>query len=177
LTAPVQVEGKWYYFWDRDLIDNHTPTYSPPTDRISFTGLQTMMQAAGLEGPISESNRTFKVNGVTLKLVTDGRDGQTLISDTQVWVNGTSNSGQGIVENTTYDDMLALWDAFNGTGTGANTNGPVPGWGNGHYWTATPSAAGDGYAAVGTNSGATYGTTALTEGRLVAFELVSHPII
>ena len=40
--------------------------------------------------------------------------------------------------NSTYNDLLAIWDAYNGTGTGTNSgvSGQPSGWGNA-YWTAS----------------------------------------
>jgi hypothetical protein len=37
---------------------------------------------------------------------------------------------------------LAVWDAYNGTGTGTNINGTPAGWQPSQYWSATPSASG-----------------------------------
>ena len=43
--------------------------------------------------------------------------------------------------NATYNDYLAVWDAYNGTGVGATAIGGTPsGWRAGNYWSATPSA-------------------------------------
>jgi hypothetical protein len=49
--------------------------------------------------------------------------------------------------NATYNDLLAVWDAYNGTGTGVSTvayvsavNGTPPGWKDNSYWSATSSA-------------------------------------
>ena len=42
--------------------------------------------------------------------------------------------------NANYDDLLAIWDAYNGTGAGAfafNLNGTPPGWKVGNYWSAS----------------------------------------
>lgn len=54
---------------------------------------------------------------------------------------GTSVS-DGATENLTYDGLLALWDANNGTSTDSGTFGGVPGWHNDDYWSNTVSPSG-----------------------------------
>jgi hypothetical protein len=44
--------------------------------------------------------------------------------------------------NATYDDLLAVWDAYNGTGTGTGATGTPSGWQASSYWSATSSASG-----------------------------------
>ena len=53
----------------------------------------------------------------------------------------TASNGSNAV-NATYNDLLAVWDAYNGTGTGTNSYGVPPGWyaGDWGYWSATASA-------------------------------------
>ena len=170
LMAPVQVEGRWYYFWDRNNNGNHTG------DNITFSALETMLQSAGVEGPITELNRSFTVNGVQLKLPTDGLQGTTGPSS-QIFPAGTSNQGEGITENLTFDDMFAIWDAFNGASNGANIGGTPPDWQASHYWTATPGSDG-GMTRVGLNSGtALVEMFTATQGLPVAFELVGYNVL
>ncbi|MBF0255915.1 MAG: hypothetical protein HQL47_05515, partial [Gammaproteobacteria bacterium] len=71
----------------------------------------------------------------------------------------TVNSGETV--NPTYDDLLAIWDAYNGSGTEKGSYEPntylygdPPGWGTGVYWSATPSTAG--HAGVGFSYGMVY---------------------
>ena len=45
-------------------------------------------------------------------------------------------------ENATYNDLLAVWDAYNGTGSEGGTDGGPPGWPRWGYWSATPSSSG-----------------------------------
>lgn len=48
----------------------------------------------------------------------------------------------GAVNNPTYDDLAAIWDAHNGTSTTYSGAG-VPGyWAAGGYWSSTPFEAG-----------------------------------
>lgn len=54
-------------------------------------------------------------------------------------------------DNPAYDDLLAIWDAHNGSGTGIDINGTPSGWQADNYWSATPSA--NGHANVNLNNG------------------------
>ena len=58
-------------------------------------------------------------------------------------------------ENPTYDDLLAIWDGYNGTGTGTTiANASPEGWQAAPYWSATPSASG--HALVGLDGGVVF---------------------
>jgi hypothetical protein len=82
--------------------------------------------------------------------------------------NATASNGSNAA-NATYSDLLAIWDAYNGTSTATNTAGVAgmpPGWRSNTYWSATPSASGhagvflnDG--SVGENVDTNYGYVAL----------------
>ena len=141
LIKPIQVEGHWYYVWDRNSNNSHG--YG---DLITMDALETL---AGI-GNIGESNRTFTLNGVQLKLPTDGLAGSTLTSDGSnlgtSWSNATPGWNTDSSSNATYDDLYAIWDAFNGTGSDpymTDRTGVPSGWeGGNRYWSATPSASG-----------------------------------
>ncbi|EDZ96239.1 MAG: hypothetical protein P5702_25260 [Limnospira sp. PMC 1291.21] len=46
-------------------------------------------------------------------------------------------------ENPHYTDLLAIWDAFNGTAQNHNANGTPQGWDSSTaHWSATPSGSG-----------------------------------
>ena len=62
---------------------------------------------------------------------------------------GTAVTGGGV--NPTYDGLLAIWDAYNGSGTATGVAGVPTGWYYGYYWSATPSPSG--HALVYLNSG------------------------
>ena len=158
LIHGVQVEGKWYYVWDRNSDNVHDGN-----DYITMDDLETI---AGI-GNIDESNRTFTLNGVQLRLPTDGLAGSTLTSSGSKpgtsWSNATPGWNTDPSSNATYDDLYAIWDAFNGTGSGTNMTGVPSGWYNDFYWSATPSASGhavvylsDGYVNVHYDSGNNY---------------------
>jgi hypothetical protein len=137
LIKPIQVEGHWYYVWDRNSDGIHGGG-----DNITMDALETL---AGI-GNIGESNRTFTLNGVQLRLPTDGLAGSTLTSGGYnpgtSWSNATLGWNTDPSSNATYDDLYAIWDAFNGTGSGTNMTGVPSGWYDSLYWSATPSASG-----------------------------------
>jgi hypothetical protein len=151
LIAPVQVEGKWYYFWD--LSGNGTNTNAGSlnngNDFVNHDFLDAIFNQdingnVGGSGNTTETYRYATLSGLKLALPTDGLTTSTTLPAT-VNAPGTSASGTGATVNTTYDDLLAVWDAFNGTGTGTLTSGIPTGWLNAAYWSATPSAAGHTY--------------------------------
>ena len=147
LINGVQVEGNWYYVWDRNGDGLHNgATFNSKIDTVTFTQLASDLGTTASE--ITESNRTFTINGVTVKLPTYGGAVDASGKATATGkVNGTTYSVPGNDStpnsNTTYNDLLAIWDAKNGTQTTNNTAGVPAGWnGNAYYWSATPSASG-----------------------------------
>ena len=164
LIKPIQVEGHWYYVWDRNSDGIHGGA-----DYITMDALETL---AGI-GNIDESNRTFTLNGVQLRLPTDGLAGSTLGSSGYqlgtAWSNDTLGWDTNPSSNATYDDLAAIWDAFNGTGTGTGMGGVPSGWNGNYYWSATPSASG--HAIVRLYSGGVAGYNG-SSSRDVAFEVL-----
>ena len=75
---------------------------------------------------------------------------------------GTAVTGGGV--NPTYDGLLAIWDAYNGSGTATTVDGVPTGWHTpAYYWSATPSPSGhaavdlsSGYVGDGSDSGSSY---------------------
>ena len=124
-------------------------------------------------GNIGESNRTFTLNGVQLRLPTDGLAGSTLTSGGYnpgtSWSNATLGWNTDPSSNATYDDLYAIWDAFNGTGSGTNMTGVPSGWISNYYLSATPSASGHAgvYLAGGYAHDGVYGSN-----MFVAFEVL-----
>ena len=55
--------------------------------------------------------------------------------------NGTAMSSGGGWINSTYDDLLAVWDAYNGTGTGTGTAAAGI-WNTAAIWSQSVSTAG-----------------------------------
>ncbi len=160
LIAPVQVEGKWYYHLDRngdgttagDAYYRDTGTY-----RLSEIYDLFKQDVNGVAG--TSTNDTYRyatVNGVKLALPTLGT------SPNAGLMNGTAlnNATQ---TNPSYDDLSAIWDAYNGTlvgsysgqgldssnrGSGNITSGAPGAWVNDSYVSATPWASSTDYAAL-----------------------------
>lgn len=172
LIHPVMVEGRTYYFWDisGDGIAN-------AADEVTIAWVESL---AGI-GNITESNRTWIMNGVTVRLPTYGStvDGSAAAIDAGYqsgsaatntpYFQTTLNSNDASYGN--YDDLLAIWDQFNDTpGTGGN--GTPPGWSGSDYLSATlvPSSAGQ-HAVVHMDNGyAVYNTGSFNDN--VALEVV-----
>jgi hypothetical protein len=151
LIAPVQVEGKWYYHLDRNedgTIAGDAYTLSDantyPLSEIYELFKQDVNGVAG-----SSTNDTYRyatVNGVKLALPTLGT------SATEGLMDGTALADPSQT-NPSYDDLSAIWDAYNGTlvgsyagqdldgsnrGSGNITSGAPSTWVNGSFVTATP---------------------------------------
>jgi hypothetical protein len=155
LIRPVQVEGNWYYYWDRS--GDGTPTDSGPlnggndyTTHHVLDGIfkQDINGIEGGGGSTTDTYRYATLNGVRVALPTYGgpidangdADPPNGIDSSQ---NGTEVANNTTTDNPTYNDMLAIWDAFNGTATTTDNYGVPPSWGSfGNYWTATPSDTG-----------------------------------
>jgi len=149
LIAPVVVEGKAYYAWDRNANGIHDVYWldDPHGDIFSWGELRQMLNNVNL-------------NGVQVALPTDGSDSRLILPapdptecpmveglevvclppgfrQVSEWKNGTAVSN-GRDDNPTYDDLLAIWDAHNGSGTGTGVAGVPSGWLAWDYWSATP---------------------------------------
>ncbi len=147
LVAPVMVEGKLYYVWDvnNDGVHGAGDTVTHMTldgiFRYDVNGVQeTAGNAVGLVGDTDNTFRYALLNNILVALPTYGSSLSGVnASPINLYKNGTAvNSGS--VNNPTYDDLLAIWDAHNGSGTGTGTAGIPPGWNGNDYWSATPSA-------------------------------------
>jgi hypothetical protein len=165
LIAPVQVEGKWYYYWDRDKDGSafNGGTTSDPGDWTSHDVLDglfnqdingvTNTTVANLDGQYgtTDTYRYGTINGVRLALPTlNGEGGVSPASPTNTGFQqpyaGTSYTDAGATSNGTtgpYADFTAIWDAYNGIGTGTGVSGIPPGWPTSDGpWTATPGGSG-----------------------------------
>jgi hypothetical protein len=160
LIAPVQVEGKWYYHLDRngdgttvgDAYYRDTGTY-----RLSEIYDLFKQDINGVAG--ASTNDTYRyatVNGVKLALPTLGT------SPNAGLMNGTALNSPSQT-NPSYDDLSAIWDAYNGTrvgsysgqnldssnrGSGDITSGAPGAWVNDSYVSATPWPSSTDYAAL-----------------------------
>jgi hypothetical protein len=153
----VQVEGKWYYYWDR-TGDGTSANAGPLNAGVDYTthdvldGIftQDINGVTGGGGNTTEIYRYAIINGVKLALPTDGLYGDSLIGGGGAGAKqtGTSYSFPGATNdatpnsNASYDDLLAIWDAKNGIGNGTDVSGTPSPWRAFGYWSATPSNAG-----------------------------------
>jgi hypothetical protein len=160
LIAPVQVEGKWYYHLDRngdgttagDAYYRDTGTY-----RLSEIYDLFKQDVNGVAG--ASTNDTYRyatVNGVKLAMPTLGTSANPGL------INGTDLNSPSQT-NPSYDDLSAIWDAYNGTrvgsysgqnldssnrGSGDITSGAPGAWVNDSYVSATPWPSSTDYAAL-----------------------------
>ena len=160
LILPKQVDGgKYYYYWDRSAstsiantgllnggVDYVTHDVLDGIFRQDINGnLETNSNAVGAVGETDDIFRYASLNGVPLALPTSG-GGLTGIyaktgSPTETVVGSDPASDGSNADNARFNDLLAIWDAFNGTRTLAvsASSGLPPGWENAYYWSATPS--------------------------------------
>ena len=150
LIAPVQVEGNWYYYWDRSGNGTNANSGSlnggvDTTTHDVLDGIfnQDITGATGGGGNTTDTYRYATINGVQLALPTHGE-----ASVTTGYRPGTAVA-DGATSNATYNELLAIWDAYNGTSTGTGSNGTPSGWQANYYWSATPSSYGHAYAGLG----------------------------
>jgi hypothetical protein len=155
LIAPVQVEGAWYYYWDRsgDGTSTDTGSLNGSVDYTTHNVLDGIFTStlsevnAGTTGTGADTTdliRYATLNGVKVALPT-ANGGEAYPQGINAYQSGTSYSDAGASTNGTtgtFNELLAIWDAYNGTGTGTNINGTPSGWLASEYWSATPSASG-----------------------------------
>jgi hypothetical protein len=158
LIAPVQVQGKWYYFWDRN--DDDTASNVDWTSHDLLDGLfnqdiagvtnTTVANADGQYGT-TDNYRYGTLNGVRVALPTLNGEGGVSADIaagqgyTELIWPGTAYTDAGATSNGTtgpYGDFIAIWDAYNGAGTGSGNSGLPPQWQSDGPWTATPGGKG-----------------------------------
>ncbi|OHC66263.1 MAG: hypothetical protein A2040_09215 [Rhodocyclales bacterium GWA2_65_19] len=133
LIAPVHVDGKFYYYWDRsgDGTNANTGSLNGGVDYMTHDALDTIFNSGS---DTTNSARSAVLDGLSVMLPTHGE-----ASVVTGYRPGTAIDNIPLGEtNPTYDDLLAIWDAHNGTGT----TGLPSGWQHEYYWSATPSASG-----------------------------------
>ena len=150
LINPVQVEGKWYYFWDGNdngssCDSGRSPHYSVENgDQTELIHIDSLL--AG--GPFSSSDITGTMtelgteSTVQVKLVTVGSSNTNNTSDTgDITHSGTSfdrnGSDDGLATNSTYNGAATIWDGHNGSSTNINISGIPTGWCSGRFLTGT----------------------------------------
>jgi hypothetical protein len=162
LIKPVQVEGRWYYYWDRsgDGSNRDQGTLNGGVDTVDHNVLDGLFRQTRAELNTNTlgtgTNTTDLIRFTTLdgvKLALPTANGGLTVPTTPPGTNYT-DANAGSTSNGTssiYDDLLAIWDAYNGTGTGSNAGIPTD-WQLNRYWSATaPSTTG--HRAVNLNTG------------------------
>ena len=141
LIDPVYVDGNYYYYWDKDGdglgMVNGNPDKGDQFTHNELDAIFKYDENGNLRpGTLHDTDNNYRyadVNGYNLALPTDG------IANSEGPHNGTAIDNVPAGEyNPTYDDLLAIWDAFNGSGTGQLTSGVPAGWAEGIYWASTP---------------------------------------
>jgi hypothetical protein len=142
LIAPVQVEGAWYYFWDAGANDLKTHDVLDGLFKYNSTG--GLNPGTGTD--TTDAYRFATLNGVKVALPTLGLSGAFTAGDQPGTAVGSATAANGSnATNNTYNDMLSIWDAYNGTDTGSSVSGLPTGWGSdgqSAYWSATTSPSG-----------------------------------
>ena len=128
LLGPLQIEGKWYYQWDtngdRTFDTTDMITHDVLDGVFSGVGIPNLTDANGVAAPstVTNTDATYRfftattTAGNVIKLALPTADG---LSTAQGALTGSAASGQGTADNPVHDDLAAIWDAFNGTGTAA----------------------------------------------------------
>jgi hypothetical protein len=141
LINPVQVDGKWFYLWDRsgDGTSADTGSLNGGVDYATHDVLDTLFNhdvngvtnttVLNVDGNYGTTNdyRFATINGVNVALPTTGTG------------NANETGWYFLNDNQTYTDYAEIWDTLN---TGYQTNGTPAGWQGGLYWSATPSTNG-----------------------------------
>jgi hypothetical protein len=158
LIAPVQVEGAWYYYWDRSGDGTNGGVDTTTHNVLDGIFTSTLSEVnAGTTGPGTDTTdliRYANLNGVKVALPT-ANGGVAYPQSINNFQNGTSYTDAGVTTNgttTSFNELLAIWDAYNGTGTVTFASGTPSGWQASIYWSATPSASGHSGVALGNGS-------------------------
>ncbi|UFH58902.1 Ig-like domain-containing protein [Sulfurovum mangrovi] len=144
LINPVYVDGKYYYYWDKDGdglgIENGNPDGD---DMFTHDELDAIFmydvdgnQGDDYNGDTTDIYRYATLLGETgeeynVALPTFGAETYGLQAATEI-----DNNPEGEI-NPTYDDLVAIWDAFEGGTNLTPENGTPPEWANGEYWSST----------------------------------------
>lgn len=140
LINPVFVDGNWYYYWDRDGdgegIINGNPDQDDWFDHDELDAI-FMYDVNGNMRPndlpdTTDTYRYAELGGYETALPTFGGD-KSIYKQTSTRID---NVPQGEI-NPAYDDLVAIWDAFEGTNQYNAADGTPPEWANGIYWSAT----------------------------------------
>jgi hypothetical protein len=129
LIAPVNFGGNFYYYWDRS--GDGTSAGADTTTHPVLDGIfnKDINGNTGGGGDTTDIYRYATLNDVRLALPKVGPMSRAV---------GLPQYGNPT--NTTYDDLLAIWDRYNGTGINDTLKqGTPPGWALGTYLSSTPA--------------------------------------
>ena len=152
LIAPVMVDGgNIFYFWD-----SNGSTTADINDKQTHDALNLLFKYDGNLVAAGAGVVATNANYHYTTLFTTGGDALLTslptYSGAAVQMTGTGvgtltpNESTGSNAVNSYDDLPAIWDAYNGTGTtNAAIAGAPPSWVKSSYWSANPSAAGNYY--------------------------------
>lgn len=136
LIAPVQVNGKWYYFWDRsgDGTSANAGAFNGGVDYTDHDTLDAIFTedingVTGGGGNTTDTYRYATLGGVRVALPTDGYGPANIIMSYNLF-------SSYLADNQNYTDLAEIWDTHN---SGFETAGVPSGWVNYIYWSATPS--------------------------------------
>jgi hypothetical protein len=148
LRARVEVDGGAnYYIFDKDgsgVINTLDKVNHSLLDFNFNNNVGGAPNPLGLTGDTSAVYRYgtfYTLTGASVKValptIGDNLNAPSLRSKTSVG-NISASLGSNEV-NTEYNDMLAIWDAYNGTGTGTNAgvSGVPAGWISSTYWASS----------------------------------------
>ncbi len=175
LIHGVQVEGSWYYYWDRsgDGSNANSGSLNGGVDYTNHDVLDTIFRYASdyttldSDSNTDDSYRYATLNGVKVALPVLG--GALPSSGSHYFSNGTAiNSSSEF--NSSYDGFLAIWDAFNGSGLGTNSNGTPSGWKVDGYLSASLSSSG--HAIIGLDNGGVHDLSDSSHSDYVALQVL-----
>jgi hypothetical protein len=142
-----------------DKLDKNGDGISSSSDTVTHNDLDGIFiyDINGVLGGNGNTNDTYRyatINGTQLALPTYGSSASLPSTYSFIASPGTTNGSSSNSDNTTYNDLLAIWDAYNQTGTSTFIPGVPSGWATGYYWASSPSTLG--HANVNMGSGAVW---------------------
>ncbi len=194
LIQPVNVDGNWYYFVDKNGDGSpDAPGFTNDTfthNQLDLLFNQNLARATNPDTTGLGTGTTDAYRYTAPIAITSGGTGTVRLAlptigdsdPSEDWRDGTAASGMGGT-NTTYDDLLAIWDAFNGTGTASGEPnglpGLPPGWGANPsypstwgYWSATPAGSSGDHLGLNMYYGYVNGGFGEDSGRYVAVQVL-----
>ena len=150
LTNGVQIEGNWYYYWDKNGDGS-----ANVGDGMTMDAFELAYFGSNAGTVVTDTNRSFTLDGVSLKLPTYGGGSEGTYKNGTAWSSATSGYDTNSSSNLTYDELTAIWDAYNGTSTGTNIIGTPTGWYTSSSYVSATSVALGGHNGLELSSGYT----------------------